>query len=266
MKYEIKRCDNGNVIFTHECDSWKICVEAAIMSGVDLYGVDLSGANLSGANLSRANLSGANLSGVDLYGADLSGANMSGANMSRANMSGANMSRANLSGANMSGADMSGANMSRANMSGADLSGANMSRANMSRANMSGANMSRANLKEIKNAALSLAQTHITPQEGSFVGWKKLRNGVIAKIVITHDARRINAVGSRKCRASKVFVHEMYSPDGAIFTGVGIGQYDSKTTYETGKETIPDSFDDSITDECSHGIHFFLTREEAEAY
>ena len=191
MKYEIKRCDNGNVIFTHECDSWKICVEAAIKSGVDL-----SGANLYGANMSRANMSDANL-----YGA----------------------------------------NLSRANMSGVDL-------------------------KEIKNAALSLAQTHITPQEGSFVGWKKLRNGVIAKIVITHDARRINAVGSRKCRASKVFVHEMYSPDGAIFTGVGIGQYDSKTTYETGKETIPDSFDDSITDECSHGIHFFLTREEAEAY
>jgi len=206
MKYEIKRCDNGNVIFTHECDSWKICVEAAIKSGVDLSGANLYGANMSRANMSDANLYGANLSGANLYGANLYGANLS-----------------------------------RANMSGVDL-------------------------KEIKNAALSLAQTHITPQEGSFVGWKKLRNGVIAKIVITHDARRINAVGSRKCRASKVFVHEMYSPDGAIFTGVGIGQYDSKTTYETGKETIPDSFDDSITDECSHGIHFFLTREEAEAY
>ena len=26
------------------------------------------------------------------------------------------------------------------------------------------------------------------------------------------------------------------------------------------------SHDPSITEECSHGIHFFITREEAEAY
>jgi len=36
--------------------------------------------------------------------------------------------------------------------------------------------------------------------------------------------------------------------------------------YEVGKLTIPDGFDENRWEECSHGIHFFITRSEAEAY
>ena len=139
--------------------------------------------------------------------------------------------------------------------SGADLYGANLSRANLSRADLS----------KIKNASLSLAQLRITPQEGAFVGWKKLCDGVIARLVIPHDAKRLNAYGSRKCRAERVFVHELFK-DGKTWEGVGIGKHDKKTQYIVGKETFPDKFDESLTEECSNGIHFFITREEAEAY
>ena len=132
----------------------------------------------------------------------------------------------------------------------------------------SGADLSGANLTDIKDAALALARTRIVPQEGSFVGWKKLTNGVIAELVIPHDAQRVNAAGSRKCRASKVHVWNMWDSKGEqIANGVAVpGQHDHKTVYEVGKETMPDKFDPSITQECSHGIHFFLTREEAQAY
>ena len=189
----------------------------------------------------------------------------SGANLFMANLSGANLFRANLSGADLSRADLSRADLSGANLSGADLSRADLSGANLSGANLSGANLSGADLFEAKNTE-SLAQLRIIPSEGAFVGWKKLCYGVIAKLGIPHDAERVNCYGSRKCRASKVYVHEMYSPDGSVFTGTGIGEYDNKAAYETGKETLPDSFDPSPTIECSHGIHFFITREEAEAY
>ena len=121
------------------------------------------------------------------------------------------------------------------------------------------------NLLEVKDASIAFAQLRITPQEGAFVGWKKLKNGIIAKLVIPHDAKRMNGLGSRKCRAERVFVHEMFSGT-ETFTGIGIGQYDPKTQYVTGKETVPDSYDDDLAVECSHGIHFFLTREEAENY
>ena len=146
------------------------------------------------------------------------------------------------------------------------LEAAVKSRAYLSGAYLSGAYLSRAYLKDIKNASLALAQTRIVPQEGAFVGWKKLGNGEIAELVIPHDAARVNAAGSRKCRAARVFVHAMWDAAGKVITGPVRGRHDSKTKYEVGKETHPDKFDPSITEECSNGIHFFITKEEAEAY
>ncbi|MGZ3235756.1 MAG: DUF5758 domain-containing protein [Burkholderiaceae bacterium] len=139
--------------------------------------------------------------------------------------------------------------------SGADLSGADLSRADLFRAD----------LKDIKEASLVLARTQITPSEGAFVGWKKLRGDVIARLVIPHDALRFNSYGSRKCRASKVFVHEMWEGE-TVFTGTAYDKHTGKTAYRTGEEVFPDAFDENKQVECSHGIHFFLTKEEAIAY
>ena len=140
---------------------------------------------------------------------------------------------------------------SRANLSGANLSGADLSRADLSGADLYGANLSGA-----KDAELVLARTSIVPEEGDFVGYKKLVGGVIAKLVIPHDAKRLNAIGSRKCRAEKVFVLE----------GEGVSQHDNKTKYAPETWVEPDSFDEDRRVECSNGIHFFITRAEAEAY
>ena len=62
MLYEIKHRYTGAVMFSLECESLKLCVEAAVSAKADLRGANLSGANLRGANLSGANLRGANLS------------------------------------------------------------------------------------------------------------------------------------------------------------------------------------------------------------
>jgi hypothetical protein len=230
MLFEIKNRFSGEVIFKLETESIKLCVIAAIKSR---------------ANLSRANLSGANLSGADLYGADLYGADLYGAD---------------LSGADLYGADLSRANLSRANLSGANLSGADLSRANLSGANLSGADLSGADLAEVKQKELIIARTQICPQEGAFIGWKKLKGNFIAKLVILHDAKRLNAIGSRKCRASKVYVHEIF---GAL---EAYDKHTGKCLYKQGEEVTPDSFDENIQVECSNGIHFFMTREEAQDY
>lgn len=36
--------------------------------------------------------------------------------------------------------------------------------------------------------------------------------------------------------------------------------------YEVGREVVADSFDDNPEVSCTHGIHFFATKEEAKAY
>ena len=38
------------------------------------------------------------------------------------------------------------------------------------------------------------------------------------------------------------------------------------TVYRVNETVVADSYDDNPLIECTHGIHFFLTREEAEAY
>lgn len=51
MNYEIKHGITGAVLFSLECGSLKLCVEAAIRAKTDLSGADLSGADLSSADL-----------------------------------------------------------------------------------------------------------------------------------------------------------------------------------------------------------------------
>ena len=79
MLYEIKHRLTGDVLFSLETKSLKLCVRAAVEVKTDLRGADLSDAYLVGANLRGANLHGANLSDAYLHGAYLHGANLHGA-------------------------------------------------------------------------------------------------------------------------------------------------------------------------------------------
>ena len=138
------------------------------------------------------------------------------------------------------------------------LRGANLSDANLSGANLSDAYLSGANLSDAKDADLAIAVTRILP-EGDLIGWKKCHHGVIVKLRIPAEAKRSHALG-RKCRAEFADVLEVIGAE------VGISSHDDKTEYRTGQRVTPDSFDENWMDECSHGVHFFITRLEAEAY
>ena len=142
---------------------------------------------------------------------------------------------------------------SRANLSGADLSGADLYGANLSGANLSGADLSRA-----RNAELAVAQTRILP-DGDLIGWKKCKDGVIVKLAIPAAAKRSHAFG-RKCRAEFADVLEV------IGASSGVSSHDNKTEYRVGCRVASDRFDENWQEECSGGIHFFITRIEAENY
>jgi uncharacterized protein YjbI with pentapeptide repeats len=206
-----------------------------------------------------ADLHGANLSDADLRGANLSGANLHGANLSDADLRGANLSGANLSGAYLRGADLSGAYLSGANLRGANLHYADLSDADLSDADLRGANLSGANLSGAKNIpALAAAQLSILPG-GDLIGWKTCKYGVIVKLSIPADVRRSNATG-RKCRAESAVVLEV------IGAGIAHSSWDSSFTYAAGQTVSVPDFDTDRWNECAPGIHFFLTREEAENY
>ncbi len=111
MLCEIEHRWNGSVLFSLECGSLKMCVEAAVATKVSLRGSDLRGADLSYADLRGANLRGADLSYADLSYADLRGANLCGSDLRGANLCGSD-----LSGANLCGSDLRGANLRDADL------------------------------------------------------------------------------------------------------------------------------------------------------
>ena len=187
----------------------------------------------------------ADLSGADIYGLDLRGANLYGANLIRADLRVAYLIKADLREANLSGADLSGADLR-----GADLSGANLRLA-----------------KNIPSYACRL----VCPEEGSFIGFKKARTTApdfreaIVKLLITEDAKRSSAT-TRKCRCDKAKVISITSLDGKENFTTAYSYYDRIFQYTVGQTVVIDDFDEDRWNECSTGVHFFITREEAIDY
>ena len=138
-----------------------------------------------------------------------------------------------------------------------------------SRADLRGADLRDAVLSGAKELP-DLPWTSIVPETGSFIGWKKVYAqgmSVIVKLEILADAKRCNATG-RKCRCSAAKVLEIQMLDGtpAGLDSVVNRAYTPHVTYTVGATVLPDSFDDDRWNECSHGIHFFITRQEAVDY
>ena len=198
----------------------------------------------------RADLCGADLRGADLCGADLRGAVLCGADLCRADLCGADLCRADLCRADLCGADLRGADLRGADLRGADLRGAVLCGAD---------------LRDVENLP-DLSWTSIVPGSGAFIGWKKVRRKII-KLEILEDAKRSNATG-RKCRCSAAKVLEIQNIDGsrADVDSITNTDFNPHVTYTVGEVVYPDSFNDDRWNECSHGIHFFITRKEAVDY
>jgi hypothetical protein len=206
-----------------------------------LRGADLSGANLRGADLSSADLRGADLSGAILISADLRYANLRGADLSGAILSGADLRRAILISADLSCADLRGADLSGAILSGAEL-------------------------KNVKANENTVGFFPLCP-DGEFIAWKKLAEQKIAKLKIPAHAKRSSAT-TLKCRSSEAFVLKILKKENDIWLDVqeGFSKHDNSFVYKVGGTVKVDDYDEDRWNECSRGIHFFISREMAEQY
>ena len=208
--------------------------ERAYLINTDLSQADLRGANLCGADLKDANLRGVDLRGAILCGADLKDADLYGAD---------------LRGANLCGADLRGANLMDAYLSEADLKYANLYGAK-------------------NNYPIAC------PEKGSFIGFKKayVRDVMeramecIVELEIPADALRSSAT-SRKCRCSKAKVLSITNLDGTAANALlAFSRIRPGFIYKIGEIVEVPDFNTDRWNECSTGIHFFITRQEAVDY
>ena len=112
----------------------------------------------------------------------------------------------------------------------------------------------------------------ICPTEGSFIAYKKIitftpvgeKRTAIAKLQIPEDAKRTRSA-FRKCRCDKAMVLSIVDVEGQECE-FGYSKYDLKFQYRVGEKVVADKFDDNPYEVCTHGIHFFMTKREAEDY
>ena len=168
-----------------------------------------------------------------------------------ADLSGACLRGADLLGADLRGSDLSGACLRGSDLSGSDLSGADLRGAYLRGAYLRGA-------KDIPFIPLSC------PSDGEFIGWKKVSTKLV-RLLIPSDARRSSAT-SNKCRCDKAKVLEITDIDGSNPIASLTNYKYRETQYVVGEMVYPDSFDEDRWNECSHGIHFFVNKQEAINY
>jgi hypothetical protein len=155
--------------------------------------------------------------------------------------------------------------LQRANLQGADLQGANLLGADLQHAYLQGADLLCAYLQGAILPAFQL------PREGPLVVWKKafparpFRVHVLLKLEV-RGKRTATPIG-RKCRAEAAKVLGVYSLEGGkLRTKTARSMHDVGFFYTVGKVVRVKDYDDDIRVECTRGIHFFQTFEEARDY
>ena len=257
--------------------------ERADLQDAYLRGADLRGAYLQRADLQDADLQDAYLRGADLRGADLQRADLQDADLQGADLRGAYLRGADLRGAYLQRADLQDADLQDAYLRGADLRVPTCSvptcrmptcrvptcgvpTCGVPTCSVPTCRMPTCGVPTCgvpKNISeLVVAQTSIIP-EGEVIGWKKLRDERIAKLLIPADARRSNATG-RKCRAEFVSVLEITK--GNKKYNKGVSKYTDAFIYKVGEIVKCDTWNEDRWIECGGGIHFFITKTEAENY
>ena len=202
---------------------------------------------------------GAPLRSVEMRNEDLRWSDFQNADMRGADLRGADLRDATLRRADLQDADLRGADLQRASLCNADLRGANLQGADLRGANLWGVDMCGPTMDEATKIDWQMA----CPETGSFVAWKKV-NDHIVKLEIPEDAKRSSAT-TNKCRASKAMVLEIYNGNGKKSDLTEI-MSNRCWIYKVGEMVYPDSWDDNRWNECSHGIHFFMSRREAANY
>lgn len=243
----------------------------ADLIGADLYGANLKGANLRAANLWKADLRETNMQNTDLRYANLRvvklwRADLRASHLEYSSLQEANIESANLRGANLYHADLKWANLCNADLKWADLREAGFYNADLRLADLTYSDLCNADLQHTKiNEFTKIFVPMACPDTGSFIAWKTA-GGYIIQLEIPANARRSSATG-RKCRCDKAKGISIQDKFGKVAElKKARSNYSPDFIYRVGETAFALDFDDCRWNECTDGIHFFITREEAVNY
>jgi len=250
---------------------------------VNLWGADLSYSNLKGANLKYAILAYSNLCGTSLRYTNLYCANLCCSILSDSDLSKADLQYANLTDCDLSYADLHNASLHNSILRYSTLTGAILDNANFTEASLHNSILIDTSLNDTCFLRANLAHTVMNNADGKqieyikgkiltepLIGYKKCTNyyykkdptDVMRDITVTLEIPRgaiVFSVNGGKCRTNRAKVIDIEGANRAF-------SFHKYMTYYVGDEFTIYNFNCEYNMECGEGIHFFLTREEAEAY
>lgn len=269
---------------------------ACHMNEMDMNGVYMAGSIICmskavSSKFQRACMRGTvfnrtNLDYSDMKCSDLGGAMFRGCSIVKVDFNEANLYNSTFIDCQLrAGVDMSDCDLRNALFRNCDLSGAVLSRADLRGARFIDCALDGLVVEDQEETrGLDEAFPSECPAQGSFVAYKMASrepdpavkdeedSSVIVALHVPEDAKRVSSP-SGKCRCDKAKVvgiteiggAQAYDKDGNALTKA-VSFHDSSFVYELGKTVEVKDFDDIRFHECSTGIHFFMTRELAEAY
>lgn len=233
--------------------------------------------NLHRINLIRVNLQGTTFNRLDLHNAHFLECDMQNTYFTQCYMDQVWLRNLSAESAifdmcNFVGAKFVNVIMRRAYFTGTDLRDSKFTKCDVefayfNSAVLTGTTFSLTNIEKAYKDYLTVG-LHPAP-EGDLIGYGK-KGDYIVTLLIPKEARRSCAT-SRKYRAEYVKVLSIETLFGTPGPSAITNQYCTEghtksVRYAVGEYAYPDTWDENRWNECSNGIHFWLTKEEARQW
>lgn len=210
---------------------------------------------LTQVTMRNCDLSGIDFSSMDcswwaLYDCDLSGCDFTDGSVAHGRFENCSFRNARFVRCNMRGADLRGADLTNADISGAELFSAWLEKAKLEGV---------IHDEDTKHFRMRC------PETGAFIAYKKGYENRIIMLLVPADAKRTCATNDA-CRCSKAKVLTITSFDFTERYSWANSYVDENFIYREGEWAIPDKFTEDRWVESTHGIHIWMTREEAMKY
>lgn len=268
----ISQSELNTAINKHE--KWLKHQKGGKMLRLDNY--DLSGLDFSGHNLSNVSFQDSIIDDADFSNCILKYTIFANSRLLRASFSNADCTECNFEHADCSEGDFVSANLSGAHLQDAHFYLGSFSQTNLRNAFAYSTDFRECDFDDCDLTGILTDEDTVgyfltCPEKGAFTAFKKaeLYQGtqrVIIELKVPASALRSSAC-SRKCRVSKAKVVSITSLDGTKkYSQNAYSMHSSNFVYKVGQTVEVKNFDKNRWNECSTGIHCFMTREEAVNY
>lgn len=206
----------------------------------------------------------------EIWDMDLSGTNLSNMDFTLSSFQNTvldevNFENSSVENALFDGCPMKGANFKNARMVTASFRYCDMRGCNIEDANLFGAVLEFADLEGIVSNEGTQWFRLRCPEEGAFLGYKKCVNDRMVQLLIPADAKRTSAT-LPSCRCSKAKVLTIKTFDYTQNFDEAWSLVDENFVYKKGEWVEVKNFNEDRWQDSTTGIHFWMSRAEAQAY